>query len=121
MRVKVFNTQWLRRHLYFFTVAEFHEYEGEVVKCKWAGDHELAIVTADSVGLRIIQRRHIREIDGRPYEWTEGVQSIQDRSIEVPGSKGKTYTVSLGRNKNCTCPGFIFRGSCKHIKDLETQ
>lgn len=118
MRVKVFNPQWLRRHLYFFPIEEFHEYEGEVAKCKWAGDHELAIVTADSVGLRIIQRRHIREIDGQPYEYIEGLDAVKDRVVEVQGSKGKTYTVTLGKNRSCTCPGFTFRGSCRHITEL---
>ena len=38
--------------------------------------------------------------------------------VKVEGSKGNTYTVS--RNKttgklNCTCPGFKYRGNCKHL------
>lgn len=121
MRVKVFNTQWLHRTSYFFAVEEFHEYEGEEVRVKWAGTHELALRTDDPVGLRIIQRRHIREIDGQPYEYIEGISAVQDRTITVQGSKGKSYTVTIGSTKNCTCPGFTFRGSCKHIAELEAQ
>ena len=39
--------------------------------------------------------------------------------VKIEGSKGNTYTVS--RNKttgklNCTCPGFKYRGNCKHLK-----
>lgn len=31
----------------------------------------------------------------------------------VLGSKGEKYVVSNGK---CTCPGFKFRGDCKHVK-----
>ena len=34
---------------------------------------------------------------------------------EVLGSKGKIYTVQYDKNGwSCTCPGFSFRGKCKH-------
>lgn len=39
---------------------------------------------------------------------------------KVTGSKpGVTYTVNTEEN-TCTCPGYTFRGSCKHVKELET-
>jgi hypothetical protein len=37
---------------------------------------------------------------------------------EVEGSKGQTYIINLDEN-TCSCPGFTFRGTCKHIKELE--
>jgi len=38
----------------------------------------------------------------------------------VAGSKpGVTYTVNTDEN-TCTCPGFTFRGACKHVKELDT-
>lgn len=39
-------------------------------------------------------------------------------TIEVTGSKGQIYTVNTVE-KTCTCPGYIYRGQCKHIKDLK--
>lgn len=111
MKLKVYNTQYDRRTAYFFPVAEFHYYEGLPTACKWAGPDELAIRTDDSVGLRIIQRRNIREIDGQPYEYTRGLDPALSR--EVRGSRGEIYTVTAN---TCTCPGFTYRQTCKHIR-----
>jgi hypothetical protein len=42
---------------------------------------------------------------------------------QVPGSNGKTYTVSReaggGMNYQCTCPGFLYRNSCKHVAEFQ--
>ena len=40
----------------------------------------------------------------------------QVRVYQVKGSKGNVYTVTeRGTEKSCTCPGFTFRRSCKHV------
>lgn len=33
----------------------------------------------------------------------------------VKGSKGETYTVNDDEG-TCTCPGYTYRGTCKHLK-----
>ena len=38
----------------------------------------------------------------------------QSNLIKVKGSNGKEYTVDP-EEKTCTCPGFTFRGTCKHV------
>jgi hypothetical protein len=40
--------------------------------------------------------------------------------LEVPGSKGATYYVNT-ETGTCTCPGFTFRGACKHTKELALE
>ena len=38
--------------------------------------------------------------------------------ITVQGSKGQQYYVSdAGNGLVCTCPGFTFRGKCKHVNE----
>jgi hypothetical protein len=38
----------------------------------------------------------------------------------VAGSKGNKYTVIRTQSKwTCTCPGFQFRQSCRHIQELQ--
>lgn len=46
-----------------------------------------------------------------------GAVQTKSELIEVAGSKGNTYYVDPAA-KSCTCPGFVFRGACKHIKEL---
>jgi hypothetical protein len=73
-----------------------------------------------------------------PVEWLSGRMKIDRRGrkfekvdlslfdvkeekdpviLEVPGSKGVTYYVNV-EDKTCTCPGFTFRSTCKHTKEL---
>jgi len=40
-----------------------------------------------------------------------------DVTVEVKGSKGNSYFVNK-EEKTCTCPGYTFRGDCKHVAEI---
>jgi len=41
-------------------------------------------------------------------------EALPKNARKVEGSNGKIYTVTEDK---CSCPGFRFRGTCKHMKD----
>lgn len=104
---------WPRRHLYFFDVPEFNLYEGQEVSVKWVKPSQLALST-DQVDFpfRVIERRLIVDIDGQPYAYDVAPKEEPVRFVQ--GSRGRVYEVT--GNYKCTCPGFTFRGACKHLE-----
>lgn len=41
-------------------------------------------------------------------------EEVPATAVEVAGSNGNTYQVDTDE-QTCTCPGYKFRGQCKHI------
>ncbi len=65
-----------------------------------------------------------RRIDRRGRKFIEIDSSVfgnfenkEDTKIKVQGSKGDIYEVDKVE-MTCTCPGFSFRGNCRHVKEL---
>lgn len=117
--IKVKNLLWPKRHLYAPGVAgpEFNEYTGTVMREKWFDSDEIGLTTGNpEFPFRRINRERIVEVNGATVTYTKPVVE-QKVTITVQGSKGNTYVVTKeGSKKSCTCPGFSFRRTCKHLE-----
>jgi hypothetical protein len=79
---------------------------------------------------------YIKQGTSEPFYFTKGIKHFDKRGrkfekadvnlfdtaadsslIEVQGSKGAVYYVDPDAH-SCTCPGFTFRGKCKHTDVL---
>ena len=46
------------------------------------------------------------------------VPAVPQTLKQVAGSNGNVYYIDTETN-TCTCPGYTFRGACKHTKELQ--
>lgn len=40
-----------------------------------------------------------------------------EKIVKIQGSKGQTYYVNT-LDKTCSCPGYTYRGACKHLVEI---
>lgn len=63
-----------------------------------------------------VSRRKFQEVANTWGYQEPEVAKPAGRAWRVAGSKGAEYTVTeLDGVKTCNCPGFRFRGACKHV------
>ena len=96
---------------------EFNEYTGTIIREKWFDNDEIGI-TSDVPGLKFrrIHRSRIVEVSGAKVDYVP-VKSNRE-TITVQGSKGNTYIVTKENGKvSCSCPGYSYRKSCRHITE----
>lgn len=63
---------------------------------------------------RVIQRERIVAVNDRTFCYQS--QRANDSMRMVKGSNGNEYTVTTSNGRTtCSCPGFQFRKTCKHI------
>lgn len=128
VKIKVENVMWPYRDRYAFSQPEFNYYEGQVLYEKWFKPNEVGITTGDPrFPFRRIQKERIVEVNGEESKFSQQSLSVsedgQQRTISVKGSTGSLYEVQVGggRGSSCSCKGYQFRGSCRHIAEAESQ
>jgi hypothetical protein len=116
--VKVRNPLYHARARYAngYIGPEFNEYTGTVVHEKWYGDDKIGLTTdVRGYPVRVLSKANIVEVSGATVDYTP-VKSTRE-TIVVQGSKGNSYIVTKENGKaHCTCPGFGFRKTCKHVQ-----
>ena len=60
--------------------------------------------------------RKFEPLDPNPFAELDTAKA-EPMVVEVKGSKGNSYFVNV-EEKTCTCPGFTFRGNCKHVAEI---
>lgn len=118
------NSMYDKRHLYakHMHIPEFVTYTGAVYpRQKWQSPETLNLTTGmPDFTWRELQVKNIVTVKAGDQTITPQVQASQDRVWEVSGSKGNVYTVTETAGKRtCTCAGFTFRHSCKHINEVK--
>jgi hypothetical protein len=116
--IKVENILWPSRHLYATGVVsqQYNYYTGTIMREKWFADDEIGITTGNpDFPFRRIRRERILEVNGAGVVFSPPPK-VERTVATVAGSKGNTYTViKEGSRATCTCPGFSFRKTCKHL------
>lgn len=83
----------------------------------------IAYVPAGSKTVKKFKEPLAFDTNGRSFEELEGddtPDTPDSNVITIEGSKGQKYYLSNeGEGWRCTCPGFKFRGTCKHLVDKD--
>lgn len=96
----------------------FRLFEGKILPSyKWLTDREFCLSGDVDWPIRVISMDFIEDIEMVSGEFKEVKTNVE--SFVVEGSKGNKYVVTRTKSGwKCTCPGFGFRGQCKHVTEL---
>lgn len=97
---------------------QFIEYTGTVIKQKWFKPNEIGLTTNDVLfPFRVLNIDRIVEVGGNKVDYSTTKSDTVTKTVQ--GSKGETYIVTKnGNNVHCTCNGYRFRNTCKHVKEI---
>ena len=96
-------------------------YEGEVLKpYAWLNDTQFCLTGNADWPVRVVPVEWITEmvyLDGTEAKMINVSNEVITKQFE--GSGGSIYTATkVGTKVTCTCPGFRFRGKCRHTAQL---
>lgn len=113
MQVKVRNPAY-GTDVMLFEQPQFFVFVGEETQLKHCDSSVLCLTTGIAEWpVRVIPRVWIESVDGAAVEFAPASPTQK----LVKGSRGEVYTVTLGPRPTCTCAGFSFRKTCRHIKE----
>lgn len=90
-------------------------FKGQIVaSAKYDPAHSIRMSTdIEDFPFRVIMERNIVSINGKLHDFIE----VKAETKIVMGSRGDSYKVTIqGKSRTCTCPGFKFKGRCKHTE-----
>ena len=78
-------------------------------------------MTIDVRGRKFVELKNKKAESDEVYFGKPVAETKPSDAIEIQGSNGKVYllTKGIGGKYNCTCPGFTFRHTCKHIASVK--
>lgn len=88
---------------------------------KWLQPNEIVISNPNDLdGLTVINLGRVIDLqDAQGRKIAIKLADTDDREWTVQGSKGSVYrVVRRGGAIKCSCPGFQFRGACRHIQEV---
>lgn len=103
-------------------------YVGTVVRSDgWEPDDTVNMTTGNpGFPVRTVAFQNIISVNGKAFTFTPSqkqgpVEKPKDRVVEVLGSKGDKYlvTIKADGSRKCNCPGFGYRGKCRHTEMTE--
>lgn len=101
-------------------------YAGKVItSAEYDPKDSLRMMGDQRMPVRVIPFNKLLKMNGQPFSYTPYVdpkKPQKPKTVQVEGSKpGKFYTLTITADgsKSCSCPGYGFRGSCKHIDNYK--
>jgi hypothetical protein len=93
-------------------------FEGTILNpYKWLTDREFCLSGDKDWPIRVINMSQV--IDIKLIEGELKTINLDTKIWNISGSKGSKYVVTKTSSKwDCTCPGFGFRKTCKHVSEL---
>jgi hypothetical protein len=103
-------------------MGKLETFEGNIIQTpKWAGDDVAMDTIIPDFPMRLIAKRTIRLVDGKPFT---GHVDLNDEAVTfvVLGDKDKRYHVRDIRGRmQCHCTGYGFRATCRHVEIAQAQ
>jgi hypothetical protein len=98
----------------------FYTYEGKVLPREhWFRPDQFKLTSDDPlVTFRVISTNNIVDMEVNGASGETSTTDTMNTTVPVAGSKGSEYYVTIrdGKAVNCTCMGYQFRHSCRHLK-----